>query len=225
MEQHCVQTVADYAKLLIAKMELMVERDGQGGCFNGNSVFSRLLVEPSDLLQALAVLLNFGERLMPFALRIVEPSVVSPSQKAGRSGGMGLRLYLGAILAVLDESWLLLCSISIFVKNLLCQVHGAKKQCEEHYQGVSTGHADSDSRPAWLQLSLHLLAAQPRFVWFHTSVCEFVAQCHRLRSSGDAPELGSHIPTCLQAFLTSLQILASSSRPTAAVTLAAEALM
>lgn len=187
--QHCVQAVAEYAQVLAAKAELMLEGDAGRGHFDGSMVFSHMLLEPSDLLQALAMLLNFAERLMPLALHLVSPS--KDWRRLERSQYM--RLYLASIFSLLDEAWLLLCAVSLFVKNLLTQVHAAK-QCER-----TMPHGSNGSRP-WLQLSLHLLAAQPRFARFHAAVCDFVAHCHQLRCAGFT-ELGAHIPMVPQGLL------------------------
>jgi len=170
--QHCLQAVVEYAKVLASKSELMVERDSSRGCFDGYTVFTRSTVEPADLLQAVAVLLNFAERLMPFAMHLVAPA--KDWRRHERS--QYIRLYVGAIMAVLDEAWPLLCAVSLLVKDLLCLVH-AQKQCD--WEDV-----ESDQRPPWLQLACHLLAAQPRFSWFHASMCDFVAHCHQLRCGG-----------------------------------------
>eukprot|EP00427_Karlodinium_veneficum_P053924 CAMPEP_0169402704 /NCGR_PEP_ID=MMETSP1017-20121227/55302_1 /TAXON_ID=342587 /ORGANISM="Karlodinium micrum, Strain CCMP2283" /LENGTH=224 /DNA_ID=CAMNT_0009508745 /DNA_START=78 /DNA_END=748 /DNA_ORIENTATION=+ len=72
-QSHCTQAVVDYARLLSSKMELMVERDAGRGHFTGSIVFYGQFVEPSDLLQALAMLLNFAEKLMPLTLHLVAP--------------------------------------------------------------------------------------------------------------------------------------------------------
>jgi len=186
--QHCHQAVADFARMLSAKIELMVERDAGTGRFDGSSVFSRLLIEPSDLLQALAMLLNFADKLMPLALHLVTPS--KDWRRLDKSQYM--RLYLGAIPALLDEAWLLLCAVSLFVKNLLCQVHEAK-QCDTS----ASSRGSAADRPPWLQLSHHLLAARARFVRFHSAVCDVVAHCHQLRCAGFS-EIAAHIPTVPQ---------------------------
>lgn len=200
-QQHCYHAVVEYARLLMAKMELMIERDIGHGRFDGGMNFDRVLVEPSDMLQALAVLLNFAERLMPLALHLV----FTPSKDWGRLERSDyVRLYLGAIMALLREAWWLLCAVSLFVKNLLCQLHTAKQLDNKASPsctaapGVATGVAVAE--PPWLQLSRHLLAAQPRFVWFHTSMCDFVAHCHQLRCVGFT-DLGPHIPMVPQNLL------------------------
>lgn len=188
---HCTQAVVEYARLLSAKMELMVERDADQGRFDGNMVYDRLLVESSDLLQALAVLLNFAEKVMPLALHLVAPS--KDWRRLERSHYM--RLYVGAVLALINEAWTLLCTVSLFVKHLLCQVHTQKQQ----QSSLRKGRSDAE-RPAWLQLSLHLLAAKPRFTWFHASMCDLVAHCHQLRCAGYA-ELAPCIPAVPQSLL------------------------
>eukprot|EP00747_Dinoflagellata_sp_TGD_P098476 gnl/TRDRNA2_/TRDRNA2_167464_c0_seq1.p1 gnl/TRDRNA2_/TRDRNA2_167464_c0~~gnl/TRDRNA2_/TRDRNA2_167464_c0_seq1.p1 ORF type:complete len:1354 (-),score=188.23 gnl/TRDRNA2_/TRDRNA2_167464_c0_seq1:26-3547(-) len=172
----------------------MVEGGAGKGAFDGNIVFDRLLVEPSDMLQVVAVLLNYAERLMNLALHLVAPS--KDYRRLERSQYM--RLYLGAILALLDEGWLLLCALSLIVKNLICLVH-AQRQCDAGASG-GAGACPEDKRPPWLLLANHMLAAQPRFIWFHTSMCDFVAHCHQLRCAG-FPELGPHIPTVPQSLL------------------------
>lgn len=192
--RHFIQAVAEYAKVLLAKMELMEERDTGRGRFDGNiAVFDRSRKETSDMLQSLAVLLDFAEKLMPFALHLVAPSAEMWRMDTYHY----IRLYISAIVAVVEEAWLLLCAVSLFVKDLLCQVHVARK-IEQH------GRARRSQAPGlaspWLQLALHLLAARPRFVWFHTSVCDFVAHCHQLRCAGFI-ELAPHIPTVPQSLL------------------------
>lgn len=199
-KRHCIQAVAEYARVLIAKMELMAERDTGKGRFDGNiAVFDRSRTEPSDLLQSLAVLLDFAEKLMPFALHLVAPSTELWRMETSHY----IRLYISAILAVLDEAWLLLCAVSLFVKDLLCQVHVARK-IEQHGRARHGHHpaaaAAAGGNSPWLQLALHLLAAQPRFTWFHASVCDFVAHCHQLRCAGFI-ELAPHIPAVPQSLL------------------------
>jgi len=163
---HCTQAVVEYAKLLNAKMELMVERDAGQGRFDGNMVFDRLIVESSDLLQALAVLLNFAEKVMPLALHLVAPS--RDWRRLERSHYM--RLYLGAVLALIHEAWTLLCAVSLFVKNLLCQVHTQKQQ-QSSLRGHKPASSEEADRPPWLQLSLHLLG--PR----SPALLGFMLQC------------------------------------------------
>lgn len=171
---HCIQAVVDYAKFLSAKMELMTERDAGRGRFNGSFNYSRVLGEPSDLLQALALLLNLSEKLMPFALHLTAKDWQSFERLPHG------RLYLGAIPALLDEAWQLLCAVSVFVKDLLCQVHAAAKLGRTQPQPA----AERMHWPPWLQLALHLLQAQPRFIRFHSSLCDFVAFSHQLQCAG-----------------------------------------
>lgn len=157
------QLLVDYSRVLQSKME-MLDRDSGCGKFNGTFSFSRSVAEPSDLLQALAMLLNFSEKLMPLALDVTSSVNQCPYG----------RVYLGAIVVLLDEAWQLLCAVSVFVRDLLWQVHAAAK----------FGARDVGPEPPWLQLALHLLQAQPRFVKFHSAMCDFVSTCHELRSSG-----------------------------------------
>lgn len=171
---HSIQAVVDYAKFLSAKMELMTERDAGRGRFNGSFNYSRVLREPSDLLQVLAMLLNLSEKLMPFALHLTAKDWHSFERLPYG------RLYLGAIPALLDEAWQLLCAVSIFVKDLLCQVHAAAKLGRAKPRPA----AEQAHRPPWLQLALHLLQAQPRFIRFHSSMCDFVVHCHQLQCAG-----------------------------------------
>jgi len=189
-QSHCTQAVVDYARLLSSKMELMVERDAGRGHFTGSIVFYGQFVEPSDLLQALAMLLNFAEKLMPLTLHLVAP----PQDWRRADRAQYMTLYLGAVLVLLDEAWLLLCAVSLFVKNLLCIVH-AEKQREDRSRRDKLSPA-----PPWLQLALHLLQAQPRFTWFHQSVCDLVAHCHQLRVSG-FQELATCIPVVPSSLL------------------------
>eukprot|EP00930_Biecheleria_cincta_P025918 TRINITY_DN18371_c0_g1_i1.p1 TRINITY_DN18371_c0_g1~~TRINITY_DN18371_c0_g1_i1.p1 ORF type:complete len:989 (+),score=138.70 TRINITY_DN18371_c0_g1_i1:124-3090(+) len=171
---HPIQAVVDYAKFLSAKMELMTERDAGHGRFNGSFNYSRVLQEPSDLLQVLAMLLNLSEKLMSFALHLTAKDWQSFERLPYG------RLYLGAIPALLDEAWQLLCAVSIFVKDLLCQVHAAAKLGRSLPQPA----AEKTHWPPWLQLALHLLQAQPRFIRFHSSMCDFVVHCHQLQCAG-----------------------------------------
>lgn len=171
---HCIQAVVDYARFLSAKTELMTERDAGRGRFNGSFNYSRALEEPSDLLQALALLLNLSEKLMPFALH------VTAKDWQGFERLPHGRLYLGAIPVLLDEAWQLLCAVSVFVKDLLCQVHAAAKFGRTQPQHA----AERIHWPPWLQLALHLLQAQPRFFRFHSSLCDFVALSHQLQCAG-----------------------------------------
>jgi len=161
----CIQAVVDYSRLLSAKMELMIERDLGSGRFSGSYLFSRDVGEPSDLLQALAMLLNLSEKLMPLALYL------SSSQDWLTDRSPYGRLYLGAIPALLDEAWQLLCAVSVFVRDLLHQVHAAAKHVDR--EQVQSG------RPPWLELSLHLLQAKPRFTKFHMAMCDFIAHCQQ----------------------------------------------
>jgi len=118
---------------------------------------------------------------MPFGMQLALPS----RDWHGLERSPYTRLYLGAVFALLDEAWLLLCAVSLLVKGLLGQIHVAKQR--------EWAYGQSGDR-LWLQLSLHLLAAQPRFERFHAAACDFVACCHQLRSAGFV-ELGAHIPT------------------------------
>merc|ERR1719408_257957 len=127
-------------------MELMIERDAGRGRFNGSIVFDRLLVEPSDSLQALGMLLNFAEKLMRLTSHLVAPS--KDWRRLERSQYM--HLYVSGILALLHEAWLLLCAVSLYVKNLLCQVHEQKQQEDARVRQDCAGRT-----PPWLQLSLH----------------------------------------------------------------------
>eukprot|EP00913_Durusdinium_trenchii_P000621 g574.t1 len=153
------QLLVEYARVVQSKMELM-SRDGaeSGGCgkFSGTFTFSRCVAEPSDLLQALALLLSFSEKLMPLAHLLVNQDWQDQSPYA--------RLYLGATAVLLDEAWQLLCAVSVFVRDLLWQVHAAAKF-----------GARDQAEPPWLELALHLLQAQPRFVKFHSSMGEVIS--------------------------------------------------
>ncbi|CAJ1396914.1 unnamed protein product, partial [Effrenium voratum] len=161
------QVLVEFTRFLQMKVELM-DRDCGCGKFSGTYGFSRSVAEPSDLLQALALLLNLSERLMPLALELTQQDWVRVEQSPYG------RLYLGAIPVLLDEAWQLLCAVSVFVRDLLWQVHAAAK----------FGDREEQSEPPWLQLALHLLQAQPRFAKFHSAMCDFVAHCHQLRCSG-----------------------------------------
>eukprot|EP00929_Paragymnodinium_shiwhaense_P005613 TRINITY_DN10783_c0_g1_i1.p1 TRINITY_DN10783_c0_g1~~TRINITY_DN10783_c0_g1_i1.p1 ORF type:complete len:1353 (-),score=306.32 TRINITY_DN10783_c0_g1_i1:128-4186(-) len=191
---HCLEALADYGRVIGAKMELMVQHDVGRMCFRGNFTCNPHPMEPSEVLQALAILLNFAEKLMPLSLHLVGPSSSSSERMWHMDRSQYMRLYMGAIAALLDESWLLLCSISRFVKELLCQVHVAR----QHHAGSPA--VEGAERPPWLQLSLHLLQAQPRFEWLHICVCEFSAHCHQLSIFG-FPELAKSIPTVPQSLL------------------------
>eukprot|EP00443_Scrippsiella_acuminata_P084313 CAMPEP_0115537012 /NCGR_PEP_ID=MMETSP0271-20121206/88092_1 /TAXON_ID=71861 /ORGANISM="Scrippsiella trochoidea, Strain CCMP3099" /LENGTH=661 /DNA_ID=CAMNT_0002969761 /DNA_START=211 /DNA_END=2193 /DNA_ORIENTATION=- len=65
---------------------------------------------------------------------------------------------------------------------------------------MSPQQIPAHEQPPWLQLSHHLLAAQPRFSRFHAAMCDFVAHCHQLRCAGFT-ELASHIPHVPQGLL------------------------
>eukprot|EP00439_Symbiodinium_sp_Y106_P084740 s202_g26.t1 len=189
---HGIQVVIDYAQMLQNKLELM-NKDSGCGYFTGNFCFSRSMAEPCDLLQALALLLSLAEKLMPLVLELTqEQDWISPEQSP-----FG-RLYLGAVPTLLDEAWQLLCAVSVFVRDLLWQVHAAAKfLCtrEETRQRQIPG-------PPWLELAMHLLQAQPRFVRFHSSMCDFVALCHQLRCAGYAELAPPYsIPAVPQALL------------------------
>jgi len=189
---HGIQVVIDYAQMLQSKLELM-NKDSGCGYFTGNFCFSRSMAEPCDLLQALALLLSLAEKLMPLALELTqEQDWISPEQSP-----FG-RLYLGAVPTLLDEAWQLLCAVSVFVRDLLWQVHAAAKfLCtrEEPRQRQNPG-------PPWLELAMHLLQAQPRFVRFHSAMCDFVALCHQLRCAGYAELAPPYsIPAVPQALL------------------------
>lgn len=181
------QLLVEYARVVQSKMELM-SRDGaeSGGCgkFSGTFTFSRCVAEPSDLLQALALLLSFSEKLMPLAHLLVNQDWQDQSPYA--------RLYLGATAVLLDEAWQLLCAVSVFVRDLLWQVHAAAKF-----------GARDQAEPPWLELALHLLQAQPRFVKFHSSMGEVISTCHQLRAWGFQEFAAPYvIPTVPQALLS-----------------------
>lgn len=180
--QHCMLAVSEYSRVLALKVELMIERDTGVGRLDGRNVPQRAPTEPSDSLQALVMLLSYADRLTPLALHLVAPC--KDCRRLGRFQFM--RVYIGAILALLDENWLLLCAVSLYVKDLLCRLHAAAGLVEE--------------RPTWLQLASHLLAAQPRFARFHAALCDFVAHCHQLRCAGYV-ELALRIPQVPQALL------------------------
>ena len=74
---------------------------------DGHLVYGRVLVEPADLLQAVALLLNFAGKLVPLALHLLAPS--KDWRQLDRS--QYIRLYVGGIVALLDEAWLLLCAV------------------------------------------------------------------------------------------------------------------
>ncbi|CAJ1432009.1 unnamed protein product [Effrenium voratum] len=114
------QVLVEFTRFLQMKVELM-DRDCGCGKFSGTYGFSRSVAEPSDLLQALALLLNLSERLMPLALELTQQDWVRVEQSPYG------RLYLGAIPVLLDEAWQLLCAVSVFVRDLLWQVHAAAK--------------------------------------------------------------------------------------------------
>ncbi|CAK0801065.1 unnamed protein product [Prorocentrum cordatum] len=80
---HCAQVVEEYSMVLSAKQRLMCERDAGLGCFDGGLLYDRPAPEPSESLQALALLLGYGERLTPLRRgRLPHGSARSPRRSA-----------------------------------------------------------------------------------------------------------------------------------------------